>query len=474
MMNKMPQGDIWNIVDGDPSSQNYNKCFKFDFSYIKMGAIKAVVKNYIWINNEKREITLSGLHTKNYKFQYFMRFAEALNIQSLRYLNSSDVESFKTYLATTLSSRTGKPLNRISQKTYFDVLKAIVAFARNDMKNDAPDAEIFPGKDYPRVTRKLSIDFIPDSIVEEIVTKLSNEQNIFIKCGVAILLSTGMRIGDLLMLKVTCIGKHPIDGGATLRYFMHKTRKNKTIKIPPQCVQAVNALIEYTASIRQDAPENLRDYLFIHLVMKGVRSGKIGAIPQRTYHKWLKAFVVDNEINDTNGEPYDLTAHQFRRTLFTDMLSKGLSFSAISKQGGVHVQTLIKYYADVKDVERGEVWQDINVIGNPDDIDERFIRDPEELIIFKANKDAGARMCDGYCSEPIKNGQICERLKKKRSCYSCRRFITTPEFLEYHKNQLQEIETELENNIYGEHYASHLRPFSEILHQIIRRLEELK
>ncbi len=42
-----------------------------------------------------------------------------------------------------------------------------------------------------------------------------------------------------------------------------------------------------------------------------------------------KGFVHNHNILDTNGEYYNLKSHQFRRTLATDMLSKGTDLKAI-------------------------------------------------------------------------------------------------------------------------------------------------
>ncbi len=73
----------------------------------------------------------------------------------------------------------------------------------------------------------------------------------------------------------------------------------------------------------------------------------------------------------------------------------------------------------------------------------------------------------------INNGEVCDRLLKRKKCYTCSRFITTPEYLENHKNYLNELEYQIENNIYGEHYAEHFKPTIVVLREIIAKLEEL-
>jgi len=85
-------------------------------------------------------------------------------------------------------------------------------------------------------------------------------------------------------------------------------------------------------------------------------------------------------------------------------------------------------------------------------------------------------MCDGYCTKPFTvSGDICPRLVKRQKCYSCSRYITTPEFLEAHKKHLSFLEFQATNgDIYGDHYLGHLSPTIEVLKHIIERLEEIK
>ncbi|MGL5615906.1 MAG: tyrosine-type recombinase/integrase [Sarcina sp.] len=198
-------------------------------------------------------------------------------------------------------------------------------------------------------------------------------------------------------------------------------------------------------------------------------------IPEITYQYWLTAFIKNNDIRDTNGECYHLTSHQFRRTLATDMLSKGTDLKAIQEVlGHSSPSTTKQSYADVKDKERAEVFKNIGIIGNINKVDETVIENKNDLIWFKENKDKGARMEDGYCTKPCSDGKICDRLLKRQKCYTCSRYITTPEYLQAHKNHLEELEKQLEGNIYGDHYAEHFLPTIEILKEIVKRLEEIQ
>lgn len=115
-------------------------------------------------------------------------------------------------------------------------------------------------------------------------------------------------------------------------------------------------------------------------------------------------------------------------------------------------------------------------------MEERNLIDTDHSYIFvseqkrQLGKDkCVAGLCDGYCTKPVTDGNICPRLLKRQKCYTCSRYITTPEYLEAHKQHLANLEKQLEEGaIYGEHYAEHFIPTIEVLKFIIERLEGLQ
>ena len=340
-----------------------------------------------------------------------------------------------------------------------------------------PATEIFTGNEYIGVNRKLKIDFIPDDVVAQINEALKKEENPYLKYGIIILQSTGMRIGDLLKLRIDCIKPHLISG-YTIEWTQHKGRKDKApMPVRRECVATIEKLIEITSELRDEADEKDKDTLMIWRVPVGKGAGKVMPISQRTFGTaWFDKFIKDNNIKDANGDYYNLTSHQFRRTLGTDMLSKGININVIQQVLGHSDPSVTKrFYADVKDKERAEVFKSVGAIGNINQIQSSAFDNVSEFEWFKANKDKGACMCDGYCTKPVVDGKICDRLIKRQKCYTCSRYITTPEYLEVHKQHLANLEKQLEEGaIYGEHYAEHFIPTIEVLKVIIERLEGLQ
>lgn len=348
MASKRPDSDVWNIVDNDEMSQHYGRNFKFDFSYISSDEIKELFKDYVWQNYRVGNKTLSSLYREvNSYFYRFIQFAESRNIISLKGLTNVDVENYISYLHTTISEKTGKPYGISMQRHSLFALKSVIRWCQLHRPDDAPVTEIFTGSEYTGVNRKLKIDFIPDDVVAQINEALKTEENQYLKYGIIILQSTGMRIGDLLKLRIDCIKPHPISG-YTIEWVQHKGRKNKApMPVRSECVAAIEKLIEITKELRDEADEKDKDTLMIWRVSKGnryIQQGTVQVVSKGTFaNYWFKKFIKDNDIKDANGDYYNLTSHQFRRTLGTDMLSKGTNINvskSAKKKNAINVYSL--------------------------------------------------------------------------------------------------------------------------------------
>ncbi|WP_243426239.1 tyrosine-type recombinase/integrase [Clostridium botulinum] len=376
-----------------------------------------------------------------------------------------------TYLKTYISKRKNSHLSYQSQKKILDTLKSVIKWGQLYLPNEVPKSEIFTGNEYRSVNSKLSIDFFSDDVVKKINTALKDEKNVYIKCGIIILQSTGIRVGDMLRLTIDCLIPHSISGMTLVWYDYKNRKKRQPMPITHECASAIKELIEHTKFVREEIDEKYKRLIFIHNNKHGKGATNIS---HGTFGSWLKFFVINHNIKDNDGKLISLTAHKFRRTLATDMLSKGINTNIIQDVLGHSTPGITKqYYADIKDEERAKIFRSIGIIGNINLINENIVPDKDELAWFRQNKDKGARMCDGYCTKPFNNGEICDRLLKRKKCYTCSRYITTPEYLDVHKSYLKDLEEQIKNNIYGEHYAEHFISTINVLKEIIRNLEVL-
>ena len=473
MRNDYPKDDSWKLTDNDPDSLYYGMNYYLDFSFIESMEIKNAVKLYAWMNYRAGNLRLSTLCRYVSFMTYFNDFAEKRGINRLLDLTADDISMYVSYLKTTLAHDKGCPLSRDTQKFILNSIKSIFHWFQIHKPDVVPKVEIFTGKEYQGISRELKIEFIPDEVVIQINRALQHEKNPCLKYFMIIIQLTGMRIGDLLNIKVDCIKPHLISGH-TITWFDYKSRKQRKIPVSNECAAAVDELILATEKIRMKADNKVKDYLFIHL-QKHRMKGTVTTISQTAIKNWFRSFVKNNNILVSDNEFYKLGAHKFRRTLATDMFSKGVDIKIIQGiLGHTSIRTTKHHYADVKDKERAAVFQEIGIIGNIRHVDASVVPDPEELEWFKENMDTVAAMCDGFCTKPFTNGSICNRLLKRQKCYTCSRYITTPDYLDVHRNHLAALEKQLSENIYGEHYAGHFTPTMDVLKEIISRLEGLK
>jgi site-specific recombinase XerD len=347
----VPEVDEWKLADTDENSQHCGRAFIFDFIHTADTELKTVFKAYIWRNYRVRNRTVKKLYEDHICFRHFNACAMEKGITAFRNITYSTVVEFISYLRLKISDNTNNPLSHKYQKSCLDALKSVIHWCQIRLPDRVLEREVFAGNEYRGINKRLRIDFIPDDVLVQVNNTLENEENCFVRYGIVILESTGIRLGDMLALETNCIRPHPISGH-TMEWYDHKGRRARPpMPVTQDCVNAVMSLETYTRELRKEADSRIKEYLFIH---RPGRSGitEVTTITQMSFGNWLKAFVRKNDIRGTDGDFYRLTAHKFRRTLATDMLSKGADIKVVQEVlGHASVLTAKKYYADVKDKE---------------------------------------------------------------------------------------------------------------------------
>lgn len=484
MLSKPPTGNVWNLRDNDSKSVNCGKNFRFCFDEFNKPEIRKLIKLYVWHNYHVGSIAVRSVYEHFSDMKKFQIFAEENNIESISELTTNDIDDFMTFLKLNISDKTGQKLGYQRQAGLLSALKTIIYWGQMYAPELVPDKEIFIGNEYTMTNRKHKIEFIPDDVVKQIYEALKTEENPYIKYGIIILFSTGMRRSELLNLEVGCVSSHLLKGDTLTMYDFKNRKQYRKIPIPPICSEAIRNLTEVTADLRELADESIKKYLFLQKTSKCGIANEIKVISGSSFRNWIngypqrgkyyEGFMDRHNIVGPDGEIYKVKLHQFRKTVATDMFSKNVDLKVIQEfLRHAHPETTKKYYADSKDIDRANIFKRVNIIGNINDITIEDVGNTQELDWFNRNKQTKAKMCDGYCTMPIVNGQVCERLKAHQKCYTCSRYITTPEYLQAHKEHLLELEAELANNIYGSHYAAHLEPTIAILKEIIERLEDI-
>ena len=440
----------------------------------------------MWQNYKTGAMAIRSIHSHCSNFRYFNIFAIENKIESLKNIDGDTIDEFMTFLRLYNAARTGLPLRYITQAEIFSTFRNLVHWGQMYAPNLVPNREIFSGSEYTMTNIKHKIEYIPDAVLNQIQEALKAEEDPYVKYGLIILMSTSLRRSELVNLKVGCVTTHALKGYTLTLYDFKNRRDIRKMPIPPICAEAIKKLEELTAEMRNEADESLKSFLFLHRTSKCGIANEIRLIsgPSFTQRingyvsrggKYYEGFMDRHNIIGSDGKVYKIKLHQFRKTVATDMFSKNVDLKVIQEfLRHTSPETTKKYYADSKDIDRAKIFEKINIIGNIDTVGNNVRLNKKELAWFQKNKHKAAKMCDGYCTMPFVKGQVCERLLKHQKCYTCSRYITTPEYLDDHKKHLAELEADLANNIYGSHYANHLLPTIEILKEIIKRLEAVE
>ncbi len=474
-----PSGDVWRLVGTDPNKVGYGSSFTIDFSDAPSDELKRIYKEFVWHNYVTESNCPRTLADTYCGIRHFNEFLRRKGITSLVSLNVADVDDFQTYLRI-MPKPGGGTYAMATQKGFFSSVKTLIRWCSIHMPDLAPKKAVFVGRDYPGTTsKKAKVEYIPDMVIEQVNRAISHEENPLVKHGLTILKCTGMRSSEIVRLRVDCLSYSPLVGHTMVWRDWKSGRNRDPVPVPKECAEAVEKLIEATSGIRERASARGRDLLMIYEM--GRRAGKepdgpVHVLTARTYRRWIADFVERNGIVGEDGEPYRLEIHRFRRTLGTDMLSQGTDVLAAQKMlGHADYRTTLRFYATVKEKERAETFSRIGIIGDIAAIEEDVFDDASEKEWFLANIHTKAQMEDGWCTRPFDDGEICERLLSRKKCYTCSRYITTPEYLEEHRRYRDSLIAQLADNAsLGAHYEDHIRPLVETLNGIIARLEEVE
>lgn len=484
MLNNMPKESEWYLYDNDDKSVNYGQKFIFRFEQFEFEKIRTLIKSYVWQNYQTGTLALSSIYKNYSSFCKFNFFALQNDIYTLSSFNANDADNYMSYLRMAKAKNTEKALAYSTQKEVYSNFRAVICWGRVFTPELVPKQDVFLDVGYPGYHAKHKIEYIPDDVVKQINMALLTEENPYIKYGMKILFSTGMRRSELLNLEANCVTPHLLNGDTLKMYDYKNQRQYRQFPINPVCADAIAKLLECTREIRTRADDKIKKFLFLYEDGRGGNGKTVKVVSKYIFRAWINGYTSNGKINQgfmtrhnitgSDGEIYKLKIQQFRKTVATDMFSKNVNLKIIQAfLRHSNPETTKKYYADDKDIDRAIIFEKVGIIGNVNNIDDTVIPNEDERAWFMENKDKGAKMHDGYCTKPIRCGEICEKLANHQKCYTCSRYITTPEYLQEHRKHLSEIEAALANNIYGEHYAAHLIPTVTILKDIINRLEAI-
>lgn len=195
-------------------------------------------------------------------------------------------------------------------------------------------------------------------------------------------------------------------------------------------------VIRVTESIRKDAPEHIKDKLFIYKSTGQTTHGEIRSFSdlKRQTTSIYSNFVVKHDLKSESGEPLVFTISRFRPTFVSELLEAGVSIREIQLMlGHSNIETTMNYLdkLDFNRIAREKLTDAISKIHNrifvkaDDEVSNKFLDNPDKVIFTTP---LGG--CSNIFSPPdfvkkmsgFKKGSPCSQYNK---CLSCENVMIT-------------------------------------------------
>jgi len=158
----------------------------------------------------------------------------------------------------------------------------------------------------------------------------------------------------------------------------------------------------------------------------------------------LNQLAEKHNISTVSGERWHFQAHQFRHSVGTSMINRGVPIHIISRFLGHETLGMTQVYAYVHDPTlkkeiakfHGKI---VDITGRVIEVDPNSEVDSSDYQWFKRNIQAQS-LSNGSCALPVHQKEC----PHANACLTCFHFRTTLEFLDQHKAQLKQTEQLLE------------------------------
>lgn len=457
--------------------------------------ILAVVKWYV-----HHQLTVNKFSTakRNYDgITLFIKFVDECvpEIDSFSEITQELLVMYFDYLIDAKSETTGKPLSNVSIKKGALSLKDILI--KGATKGwDVPDDVSYVQRIYDDMIiynkklknnskkiddkhkEKISDEKLIDTIIKKAVKDLEKHKNVMIASAIIITFQLGLRISEIITLETDCLVQ--IDGDTMIDTSTTKLHAERVEILKPAnelVVFAVKKLEEYSKQFRK---ESGLPYLFLNR-QRNKKGLPVGLVSHSNWNKnYVRPWLEEHNLVDQDGNLIDFTSHTFRHAFATYALKGGASIEVISELMNHKSIRGTKYYTHLlqEDIKSrfAEVLNEGAIISGRKSLQ---IKDKlKELQPFKGktveqvDKLRKAMkiqvLSHGLClHHPMRN----EPCAGDGVCLGCSNFVTTPDFLEVHKERLANVQKELAKAPKEGPFESKLKHMEKYLIEIIDDLE---
>ncbi|MHB1555179.1 MAG: tyrosine-type recombinase/integrase [Acidimicrobiales bacterium] len=243
---------------------------------------------------------------------------------------------------------------------------------------------------------------------------------------VVVLTETGLRAGDACALRADDVVTDSA-GWPCLRFQAHKMRAEQVVPLSDKAVAAIKDQQRLVADTWPAGSPWLFPCRRDPSLPQGYGTFRVA------FNRWQRVI----ELHDESGQAVHVVAHQFRHSLGTRLLNRGVPQHAIQRLLGHASPEMTSLYATLHDTtlrqEMERYWKDrVDVEGRLLGFDPDAATADAEWLKHNLGR-ATDSLPNGYCGRPPR--QECPH---PNACLTCPDFQTTVQFLPVHRRQAEE------------------------------------
>lgn len=440
--------DVWDMDEIHLSKERLNNADyipNLDFFTISNKYNKNLLKMYL-----KSELTLTGKAYSTIRCEYmnltdFVCFLGDIDIGRH---SKADMESYCEHLDKKFSNVNGY------NTAIADVLSFFKYLSKRELLLSEFFIDISDMKKRGKYNYKLTAP--DDFVVNQIFDNLPKAEEIF-QIMYMIQTWSGIRVSELCSIPFNCIRKDT--DGCKLFIYSNKMQDNDFIIIPTVLYERIK---KYQKSVLKERPD--AKYLFYY----GQRKGSGKPINIKTYTRHMQKYIAEWGIKNPDGTEHLYQSHAYRHKKGRDMVEAGIPLYMISQCLNHRSMNMTLVYAEARTAFRKKEFN--KYIAASRDADPLKTDTTITVEWLRENLDKQA-LSNGFCCLPCQT-----KCPHTNSCIHCNNFITSLDYLDVHKRQLELLESNLElykANGYVSNVATTEKDIKK-LKDIIERLERGK
>ncbi|MDR6453470.1 hypothetical protein [Variovorax paradoxus] len=406
-----------------------------------------------FMDKQDGEISLETLNT--YCFQGLKNFFNYLTALSTALRRELTLESIdRSLIDGYLQFLQDAGISTLTQKNRYSSTKSVLnALSRRGLIRvvHAGDSATFPSNPFPGVHKKIRGEkpmskrerkefsvAVKTAVMPIFSDEVVLTSELLSYALLVIALHTGRNTWPLLEMTPDCLRSHPKDN--TLFLVLYKRRGHSNSKVAlkadregelgiesmptvrPTVAALIRRVIELSEPLRADAPEHMKDRVWLYRTqspVKGNAAGTLSYLTVDTLARSTRLLVKRCHLTDTDGKPMRVNVSRLRKTFINriyEILDGDIAATAVAAGDSVEV-TSISYLRPGEDSQKNWKFMGIALV--------------DELLTNTIG--ATERTPVGRCSDvrdgeyaPKRDGSICMSFF---NCLRCRNYVVTADDL---------------------------------------------